>query len=517
MSRAGRETPLTVAELVRQGPVPGIRMFGAAGQDNPVLAVRIIDRLELLNTLRPREAVALTGAAAHAGWSIDVALRKAWEHAASCVVAPYAPAHAGSAGALADRLGIPLLLIGGEPLEAAVQIASAVARPGAGRTALVAKAALALSDPAIRNADQVLGVLHELLPGMSVAFVDSAGTLTAGRARAAGRPSEAEVPVTGPHGLPLGTLLASGGVDAGARRETVEQVLRLAVPVLTAWAATERLADELSAGRSAALLRRLLDSAGPGDTELAARMAAAGWPARGPMMAFALRVAGPAGHAPASDPGAALRSAWTRRRVAGPLVPYRDSWVAWQTVAPDAADVPAEAQRAAETLVRRALRDLNDVIPAVGGIAGPFPGPGQLARALEDACAAASVAAPSGAGTVVRADRMGAAHLLAAVPADTLRHPAEVILAPLLAADRDGALLRTLAALLDAGSAPSVAAERLDVHRNTVTARLERIRSLGFDPDDPGQRLALHLACRVLLDTRSAAPGPDTLPETGAS
>ena len=517
MSRSDREAPLTVAELVRQGPVPGIRMFGATGQDNPVLTVRIVDRLELLNALRPREAVVLTGAAAHAGWSVDVALRKAWEHAASCVVAPDAPAHAGSAGALADRLGIPLLLIGGEPLEAAVQIAAAVASPGAGRTALVARAALALSDPAIRSADRVLGVLHDLLPGMSVAFVDSVGTLSAGRARAAGRPSEAAVPVTGPDGLPLGTLLASGRRDAGARTETVEQVLRLAVPAITAWAATERLADELSTGRSATLLRRLLDAADAGDTELAARMAAAGWPARGPMMAFALRIVGPAGRAPAPDPGAALRSAWARRRAAGPLVPYRDNWVAWQTVAPDAADVPAEAQRAAETLIRRTVRDLNDVVPAVGGIAGPVPGPDRLGRVLEDACAAASVAASSGAGTVVRADRMGAAHLLAAVPADALRNPAEVILAPLLAADRDGALLRTLAALLDAGSAPSVAAERLDVHRNTVAARLERIRSLGVDPDDPGQRLALHLACRVLLDTRSEGHGPGALPEEGRS
>ncbi|WP_128643310.1 helix-turn-helix domain-containing protein [Streptomyces sp. SS] len=73
------------------------------------------------------------------------------------------------------------------------------------------------------------------------------------------------------------------------------------------------------------------------------------------------------------------------------------------------------------------------------------------------------------------------------------------MLAPLLAADRDGTLLRTLAVVLDQGAAPSAAAEILGVHRNTVAARLERIRSLGFDPEDPTQRLPLHLACRVLL------------------
>ncbi|MET8867001.1 helix-turn-helix domain-containing protein, partial [Nonomuraea sp. NPDC004580] len=105
------------------------------------------------------------------------------------------------------------------------------------------------------------------------------------------------------------------------------------------------------------------------------------------------------------------------------------------------------------------------------------------------------VAAP---GTVARADRMGPAELLGALPVGGLRAPAEVVLRPLLAVDKDGTLLETLAAVLDEGGALR-AAERLGVHRNTITTRLERIKAAGFDLDDAPARLALQLACHVLL------------------
>ncbi len=104
----------------------------------------------------------------------------------------------------------------------------------------------------------------------------------------------------------------------------------------------------------------------------------------------------------------------------------------------------------------------------------------------------------AGEGTVVRADRMGPAELLGALPTGVLRAPAAVVLRPLLEIDRDGTLLVTLAAVLDEGGALK-AAERLGVHRNTITTRLDRIRAAGFDLDDAATRLALQLACHVML------------------
>ncbi|WP_344893496.1 helix-turn-helix domain-containing protein, partial [Nonomuraea antimicrobica] len=95
-------------------------------------------------------------------------------------------------------------------------------------------------------------------------------------------------------------------------------------------------------------------------------------------------------------------------------------------------------------------------------------------------------------------DRMGPAELLGALPTAALQTPAAVVLRPLLAVDRDGTLLETLAAVLDEGGALK-AAERLGVHRNTITTRLERIKAAGFDLDDAATRLALQLACHVML------------------
>ncbi|NUT41360.1 MAG: helix-turn-helix domain-containing protein, partial [Thermoactinospora sp.] len=94
----------------------------------------------------------------------------------------------------------------------------------------------------------------------------------------------------------------------------------------------------------------------------------------------------------------------------------------------------------------------------------------------------------------------GPAELLAALPAAVLGPPAHVVLAPLLEADRDGTLLRTLAAVLGEGG-PLRAADKLGVHRNTVTTRLERIRAAGYDLDDPATRLALHLAVHLHTTT----------------
>ncbi|MFE6496098.1 helix-turn-helix domain-containing protein [Streptomyces sp. NPDC057748] len=508
VNRPVREGPLTVAELVQQGRLAGVRMAGASGRDAEVRSVRIVDRTSVLDTLEPHTAVVLTGRVAAAGWTVEMALRKAWEHAAACVVVTGAAGRPGSVGALADRLGVPLLVIDEDALDAAVRIASAVARPDAGRTALVAQAARALADTG-PHAGRVLSALHSVLPSTAVALTGPTGELLAGRRTALSEQGGAlavRVEVPDGAGGSLGTLVARSGSRVAGWGETVRDVLRLAVAPLTAWCAVRRLDDERTGHRAALLLRRLLeaDAGAPGDGESGenerAEAAALGWPARGPLVGYALRpVAGWDG----PDPGPALRAVWSSAGPGGPLVAYGPCWVAWESVAPADGVDPLEA---ATRRLADALTAMAPYVPVAGGVAGTAASPAALGPVLNDACAAAGVAAAGEPGRVVRGDRMGAAQLLSAVPAELLRGPAEVVLAPLLAADRDGTLLRTLAVVLDAGAAPTAAAEVLGVHRNTVAARLERIRALGFDPDDASQRLALHLACRVLLRDEGAAP-----------
>ncbi|MGV2436977.1 MAG UNVERIFIED_CONTAM: helix-turn-helix domain-containing protein [Anaerolineae bacterium] len=63
---------------------------------------------------------------------------------------------------------------------------------------------------------------------------------------------------------------------------------------------------------------------------------------------------------------------------------------------------------------------------------------------------------------------------------------------------KQGELMRTLVGFFDANGNLAKAAIDLDVHRNTLVYRLERIAELtNLDLDDPDSRLVLHLALKI--------------------
>lgn len=79
------------------------------------------------------------------------------------------------------------------------------------------------------------------------------------------------------------------------------------------------------------------------------------------------------------------------------------------------------------------------------------------------------------------------------------------LIGQLLREDRRGLLRETLRVYLEHGGAQRPTAERLGIHRNTLTYRLRQIRSvLDLDPDDPGSRLGLHIA--LLASELPSAP-----------
>ncbi|MFI6813584.1 PucR family transcriptional regulator [Nonomuraea sp. NPDC050328] len=516
MKAAGWESPVTVAELVDAGPLAGATMYGTG--ENPVHQVRIVDELPVLSTVVPHTAVVLIGSAASGGWAVEMAMRRAWEQAAACVIAPASAVSAGSGELLAERLGVTLVFVEEDPLVTAVRVASAAARPEAARTQLVARCATRLAEAGL-SARRVLGVLNAELPGTSVAFVDGYGRRLAGRVAPDRANLLAEVPVPGPElartGLNrpagraeldsggraaiLGTLVAAGSARSAGWPSVVATVLGLAVAPLTAWAATERLAAAQDFDLQAALGERLLaaldpappstpeSAASPAGEEPWARAVALGWPVQGPVTAFWIRQAEPAtptgepSAGPEPDAGPQVRAVLAATVGEVPVLPRGRSWAGWSARPP--ADLAAALQRAVGSLPWL----------AAAGAGAQVTDPAALAESLPGARAAAFVAGP---GTVARADRMGPAELLAALPAGVLSAPAEVVLGPLLAVDKDGTLVETVRAVLEEGGALK-AAERLGVHRNTVTTRLDRVRAAGFDLDDPPTRLALLLATHL--------------------
>ncbi|WNV87953.1 helix-turn-helix domain-containing protein [Umezawaea sp. Da 62-37] len=95
-------------------------------------------------------------------------------------------------------------------------------------------------------------------------------------------------------------------------------------------------------------------------------------------------------------------------------------------------------------------------------------------------------------------DDLGAARIMTAVrqSSDAVAY-ANSLLSPLRHVN-GGLLLDTLRVYLDNRSSLGLTADALNLHRNTVSGRLARIRQLlDVDLDDPEERLALSLACRI--------------------
>jgi DNA-binding PucR family transcriptional regulator len=81
-----------------------------------------------------------------------------------------------------------------------------------------------------------------------------------------------------------------------------------------------------------------------------------------------------------------------------------------------------------------------------------------------------------------------------------VRESVHELLAPLdrLGPRRSQTSIETLRAYLDHQGSLSKTAQALHLHRNAVAYRVKRIfEVLELDPQDPDQRLALHLACRA--------------------
>ncbi|MDS1270302.1 helix-turn-helix domain-containing protein [Lipingzhangella sp. LS1_29] len=541
--------PLSVAELVRSGPLAEARPLGTAGLDGEVHSVRLLDELAPVTTGIAHAVLVVTERAARGGWTVEATVRTAWERAAACVVIPASSA-ATSTELVASRLGVPVLAVDRSTQDVGLELAAAVARPDAARAVVTARCANRLAE-AGASARPILGVLNRELPGVDVALVTPSGAIAAGRTSAARLWGECAAAAATDAGAPEATLaanrLVSAPVPGPGRREfghlvalvhgystgwaaTVRGVLRLAAGLLTGWASTTRLQAEREPRVAAVTLRRILSGIGeestapvpgdgavsqsprPEDTTAELRLASWGWPTTGPMVAVAVVPAtvepaaspepgvaaappapGPDGATSVIDHSREVNAVWSRH-LTTTLIPYADGWVSCHAVSEQAGFHTRLVRQ-----VEDAVHELAPLVELVAGVGRVETGTARLAATIRSSWEAARDARSCGPGAVVRAGTLGPRRLLAGIPAE-LVGPAREVLADVLAADPDRVLITTLAVVLDHGGSVQEAAARLGVHRNTVTARLDRLRSLGADPQSPQQRLALHLACHLLRE-----------------
>jgi hypothetical protein len=258
--------------------------------------------------------------------------------------------------------------------------------------------------------------------------------------------------------------------------------------------AARLLIDEVEAvsdaSRSSGLLGDLLESGGNVDAELEQRMKARGWRTNGYHLGF--RIVGRG----RLDPLELLRfvtSLLTRIPVDSHATTRGGGVTGWLTF-PEPPSPAVVAQRVRDLHdLHRAAQTSFTVATGVGSLAS---GPTGLSATLGEARDAARLAADSArSGWFVHVDSLGLEQLLLAwTGGDTFASAAASLLAPLSEVER-----QTLAAYLDEESSIVATAERLGLHRNTVSARVQRIQGLvGIDLHDPEARLALQLACRVV-------------------
>lgn len=212
----------------------------------------------------------------------------------------------------------------------------------------------------------------------------------------------------------------------------------------------------------------------------------------------------------AADGGAALplesliplvRDDLTRRQISGAVGQYVDVIVTLYPI-----ENPSQSGRVRLTVeelrAQLAMRTPSGLVAA--GISRPATGLSALRESYREAKDAMSIANELGdkEKTTYYGD-LKLFQLLLGLKEHSLEHMRRFYLetlGPLVAHDerKQGDLVRTLNGFFDANGNLAKAATDLDVHRNTLVYRLERISELtGLDLNDADNRLILHLALKI--------------------
>jgi sugar diacid utilization regulator len=283
-------------------------------------------------------------------------------------------------------------------------------------------------------------------------------------------------------------------------RDAVADLLAVLEPSVAAWLVDERLTAEQNSRFRTRLLTELMSGGNSTSQKIAQQAVAAGWQLLGWHSGFFIGM-------PDAGPGGArrdivltqserVRKALQSVRLSAHVVELQDGWAGWTTGAHER-EVVAKAEFV--NLLEQALAHLPSSWRAYVGVGRPHGGISGLAATLGEARDAANLARTQPPGhRITHIDDLGAARIMTAVrqSPDAITH-ANSLLSPLRHVN-DGLLLDTLRVYLDNRSSLGLTAEALNLHRNTVSGRLTRIRQLlGVDLDDPEERLALSLACRI--------------------
>lgn len=519
------KAPVSLRQLVASSPLAehGQVIAGADGLDAVVtdVVVGTIHGSSAPLSTAPGALAVLAGGELRADtYQVDMAIRGAAEsQSAGLVLCTDRTNVVLAATRLANKLRVPVIIAeSADPIVLSDALRRIVLAPQLSRseTLLGAISLLARLSPSV-SMDDALARLGTLIDA-DLALVGAEGTLVAG-AEVAGPPRREElldVPTTtvmAPHTFraqpmslarregPSFWILARLHEPTAARLSSVEDTLTLVSWFLGARLVGDRLERERDARFRIGVLNAILSGQEGFDTGLLHNLGILGWNVDGWCTAFHLQASGESDALRVLTLTDQLARSLAEHGVTGPLIERPDGWTGWmvsrhEPQASSYQETTARLSAVVEAFVGRAPHLRVHV-----GIGRPYLGLEGLRTSLSEAKEAATIAqAAGGVMGVQHIDEMGVRRILLGwYASDSFAEFAETLLGPLLITDGDGTLLDTLEVYLDEESSATMAASRLKVHRNTILNRIERLKSLlTVDLDDPEERLAVQLACRVI-------------------
>ncbi len=426
---------------------------------------------------------------------------------------------------LADKLAVPLIVAEGvAPAALAATFDPYVRAPEIAGLRILGTTADRFSTPP-SSPEQLTRVLGQAIGG-AVVLVDAECRYVAGDESAfeltlrpdiaahlgGARPTAATFPLGGADVALLQPVQRDITAHAGywliARLNTatraligpIRQSMSIAALAFAVHLAAGAVQSEREGRQRSVLLTAILDQAEAPSTRAVERATALGWRLAGWHTAVQIAVSRAGTMPPQSELVRELEEELARRSVTSTLVERSEGWAFWVTAETEADALDTAPLLAAVQGTLRAVEADHSGLSLCAGVGGAHAGTAGIAESLGEARQACLLAlTEEGTGVVEHVRAMSAKRLLMGWYASApLRAQAAEILAPLTAADPSGELVRTLRRYLDRESSATDTAASLRVHRNTVIARIDRIRKLlAVDLDDPDDRLVLHLATRV--------------------
>lgn len=490
MRRSKNETRLDVAGLLAHGSLRGTTPLYLTPSSGLIESVVLVSQLEAIRQVRPNTVVVLSPEMGSGGWLVSAALRHAWERRASAVVVA-GSAYASAAVGLAERLGITLLATDGEPAALALALAAEIGAALSVVDAELARVARTVAKDTTLG--DVLKTISRELDGVGVSLeydgvvLASAGmppretdeviTVEVGGANSAVRCTfTARVPTSGVHNLRL-----------------VRSILEVATPAVKAAWLLEELLSTARAVPTAAIAGLDQDPAASGaefEEKHRYLLTQLGWREGEPYVAVWFRSGQVQDHRP--ELTAVLRLLWRKVTVRSPLAEVQGGWL---TLVP-AGDQDASTQL--ETRIRTRLGPALAELGLVAGLSRWQEDAPALALIVREARLAAESARSTGSGTVLGFAGLGVVAATTFVDMDAVALVAELSLPRLVTSPDRDVIITAVAAFLDHRGSVSLAAKSLNLHRNTLQARLNRARELGVPLDIPSEMLSVHLIAKVL-------------------